>query len=331
MTFSHRGGDRFPLSSSASARRRRAAACVRGTGRYKRVRLDNTRMATIPQPHYFYRNTNPGGLEFVRPVLGSFTYVVADKTDVFPRHQHLNYQLIFARRGRYRCLVNDQLVELRPREVLIVKRGDWHEDIFTSRLRYLTVNFDLAGNEPSGVHDILFNPGVKPGQQVLRGANRDLWQLLERMQAESARDDHVVVHVENALLLQLFWWLVRSLPREHLSPIFLQQSAAQAFSQRLRLLFEHHLAENLSASALAAKLGVSVRTLTKRCREVAGRPPARAFMHYKMEFAAQALRRSAIPIKEISHRLGFQNQYHFSRVFRRHLGAPPSSYREVPK
>jgi iron complex transport system substrate-binding protein len=121
------------------------------------------------------------------------------------------------------------------------------------------------------------------------------------------------------------------LPRERLSPIFLQQSAAQAFSERLRRLFEDHLGENLSAVGIAAQLGVSVRTLTKRCREVVGRPPARAFLHYKMEYAAQALRRSDIPIKEISHRLGFQNQYHFSRVFRRYLGAPPSSYREMPK
>lgn len=288
-------------------------------------------MATSPTPHYFYRSTGQGGLEFVRPVLGSFNLVVADEAHVYPKHQHRNYQLIFAQRGRYRCVLNDTTLELKPRDLLIVKRGDWHEDIFASRLRYLAVNFDLAGNEDARVGDILFNPDIEPEQQVIRGPNRDIWRILDRMQTESSRDDHVVAHIENALLRQLFWWLVRSLPRERLSPIFLQQSAAQAFSERLRRLFEHHLAENLSALAIAAKLGVSVRTLTKRCREVVGRPPARAFMHYKMEYAAHALRQSDIPIKEISHRLGFQNQYHFSRVFRRYLGAPPSSYRDVPK
>src|SRR5207237_299179 len=83
---------------------------------------------------------------------------------------------------------------------------------------------------------------------------------------------------------------------------------AQAFSERLLRLFEHHLSENLSAVAIAAKLGISVRTLTKRCQEVAGRPPARAFMRYKMEYAARALRQSEMTIKAISHRPGFQNQ-----------------------
>lgn len=289
-------------------------------------------MATTPKPHYFYRSTGTGGLEFVRPVLSSFNLVMADKAQVYPKHQHRNYQLIFAQRGKYRCILNDKMLELKPRDLLIVKRGDWHEDIFTSRLCYLAVNFDLAGGEQGRLGgDILFNDDVEPEDQIVRGPNDDIWRLLGRMQKESGRNDHVVAHIENALLLQVFWWLVRSLPRERLSPIFLQRSAAQAFSERLRRLFEQHLAENLSAAALAAKLGVSVRTLTKRCQEVAGRPPSRAFMHYKMEYAAHALRQSDIPIKEISHRLGFQNQYHFSRVFRRYLGAPPSSYREVPK
>src|SRR6185436_17404798 len=102
-------------------------------------------MATIPERHYVYRSTGEAGLEFVRPVLGTFNLVAADKVHGYPKHQHRNYELIFAHRGRYRCVLNDTELELRPRDLLIVKRGDWHEEIFTSRLRYLAVNFDLAG------------------------------------------------------------------------------------------------------------------------------------------------------------------------------------------
>ncbi|MEO7413275.1 MAG: AraC family transcriptional regulator [Opitutaceae bacterium] len=285
-------------------------------------------MSTIPKPHYFYRSTGHSGLEFVRPVLSSFNMVVTDQPHVYPRHQHLNYQIIYAQRGCYHCVLNGVPLALKPKDVLVVKRGDWHEDICASRISYLAVNFDLAGNEHSGVGDILFNTNVAPDQQVILGPNKEIWGLLLRMQAEGRRDDHVVAHIENALLLELFWSIVRSLQHEHISPIFLQQSATQAFSERLRRLFDHHLTENLSASEIAKKLGVSVRTLTKRCQEVAGRPPARAFTHFKMEYAARVLRQSNIPIKEISHRLGFQNQYHFSRVFRRYLGTPPSRYRD---
>jgi AraC-like DNA-binding protein len=285
-------------------------------------------MASIPKPVYFYRSEGRGGFEVVRPVLGSFNMVVASEAHIYPKHQHLNYQLIFAQRGNYRCVLNDVELLLKPRDVLIVKRGDWHEDICALGIRYLAINFDLAGNEHLRVGDILFSENVHPEQQIVRGPNKDIWQIINRMKDEPTRDDHDVAHIENALMALLFWSLVRTLPRESLSPIFLQQSATQAFSERLRRLFDHHLTENLSAAEIAAKLGIGVRTLTKRCWEVVGRPPVRAFMHYKMEYAARVLRQSEIPIKEISHRLGFQNQYHFSRVFRRYLGTPPSTYRE---
>lgn len=266
----------------------------------------------------------------MRPVLGSFNLVTVTRAHVYPLHQHFNYELIFAKRGTYRCRVNEVEIVLRPRDVLIVKRGDWHEDHCSKGLRYLAVDFEFAGSGEAHAEDILFSRDVGPAQQIVRGPNAEIWQILDRMAGESQSDDHVVAHIENALLLELFWTLVRSLPHEHLSPVFLQRSAAQAFSDRLRRLFDGHLGENLSTGAIAKKLGMSVRTLTKRCQEVVGRPPGRAFMQNKMDHAARALRHSDVPIKELSHRLGFQNQYHFSRVFRRYLGVPPSSYRRMP-
>jgi AraC-like DNA-binding protein len=286
---------------------------------------------TSPTPHYFYRSKGESWFEFVRPILGSFNEVVAKEEQTYPKHRHDNYQLICAQRGRYRCLLNGVNLELQPRDLLLVKRGDWHEDIFNSRLHYLAVNFDLSGAGEGAEGDILFAPGVEPDEQIVRGPNEDIWRILESMQLEAGRSDHAVTHIENALMLWLFWSILRAVPRERLSPIFLHQSAVRAFGVRLRWLFEQHLSENLSTTQIAAKLGVSIRTLTKRCRQILGRPPAHAFMHYKMEHAAYALRQSNASIKEVSHRLGFQNQYHFSRVFRRYVGTPPSRYREVPK
>jgi AraC-like DNA-binding protein len=288
-------------------------------------------MATIPQLHYFFRTQGKNAFAVVHPVLGSFNRVVSKEAYVYPKHQHLNYQLIFAERGTYRCLINGVELSLEPRDVLIVKRGDWHEDICASRIRYSAINFDLAGNECVRVGDILFNPHVTPEQQVVRGPNPEIWRILDRMKEEPQRGDRGVEQIENALLLVLFWSRGRALPHESLSSFFLQQSATQAVGERLRRLFDEHLMRNLSAAEMAMLLGVGLRTLTKLCWKVVGRPPLRAFMHYKMEYAARVLRQSEIPIKEVSHRLGFQNQYHFSRVFRRYRGEAPSSFRTAPK
>lgn len=287
--------------------------------------------AALPKPRYVYRSARSTDFALERPVLESVTIEKVARAHVYPRHQHLDYQLILAQRGSYRCRLNGATIKLAPRDVLIVKRGDWHEDICARGLRYLAVNFDLAGNDNGRAEDILFNPDVTAEEQIIRGPNREIWRIVGRMRQEVRRADHLLSHFENALLLELFWSLVRALPTPRLSPIFLQRSAAQAFNDRVRRLFDAHLTENLSVRALAAKLGISVRTLTKHCQKNVGRPPARAFTHHKIEYAARVLRHSDVPIKELSHRLGFQDQYHFSKVFRRYLGVPPSRYRVVPK
>jgi AraC-like DNA-binding protein len=282
---------------------------------------------TSPAPHGFYRSTGESRFEFVRPALGSFELVAASEAQAYPKHQHNSYQLIFAQRGRYRCVLNGSSLELQPRDLLVVKRGDWHEEIVHPSLRYFAVNFDLSDVNDTRKADLLFTSDIDPEQQIIRGPNDDIGRILDGMLVEARRGDHLVTPIESALMLQLFWSIVRAIPDDRLSPLFRQQSVTRTFEARLRWLFEHHRSDNLSTKDIAAKLGMSVRTLTKRCREILERPPANAFMHYKMEYAAHLLRQSEVAIKEVSHRLGFQNQYHFSRAFRRYAGTAPSHYR----
>ena len=288
-------------------------------------------MTPGPHAHYYYRDKGLHGLEIARPLLNTFNLVTVRKPHVFGRHQHLNYQLIFTKRGRYRCKLNDEPLNLAAGEILIVKPRDWHEDQCQPPLSYHSINFNLAVLGTRQTPDILFAENVLPSDQVLRGKNVDLWQVIERMQSESKRQDEIVSSVENALLLELFWRLVRAIPRDRLSPLFLRRSGAQAFGERLRRIFDRDIETNLSTAAIAADMGVSVRTLTKRCREIMGLSLMRAFSVHKIRYAAWLIAQSDLPIKEISYRLGFLNQYHFSRVFRRHFGVPPTTYREMPK
>ncbi len=278
-----------------------------------------------------YRGSDEDHLEMVRPVLSFFNVVDVKGDYLFPRHQHFNYQLIFAVRGSYRCLLNDQAIALRPRDILIVKPGDWHEDYGRKGDCYHAANFDLAGTSRMPSVDIVFEAGTTPQQQVLRGPNKEIHAIVDRMLTVAVGKDPFVSHMENALLLELFWQIIRTLPRARLSSVLLRRSEDKVFGDRLLRAFDAHLEKQLDIDALAALMGLSVRTLTKRCRKTTGESPMKAFMGHKMNHAAKLLQLSELAVKDISFQLGFQNQYHFSRVFRRHWGRPPSALRVVPK
>jgi len=80
---------------------------------------------------------------------------------------------------------------------------------------------------------------------------------------------------------------------------------------------------NWSASALATKCGVSVRTLERHFLRQTGKSPKTWLTDERMRRAAELLQDDS-SVKEVATRLGFTNQQHFSREFKRQKGCPPS-------
>jgi AraC family transcriptional regulator, exoenzyme S synthesis regulatory protein ExsA len=77
-----------------------------------------------------------------------------------------------------------------------------------------------------------------------------------------------------------------------------------------------------------AKLAcVSVPTFKREFRKVFKDAPARWVLRKKLDHAATLLANSDLPITEITMECGFENQTHFSRVFRKKYGEAPSQWR----
>jgi YesN/AraC family two-component response regulator len=88
-----------------------------------------------------------------------------------------------------------------------------------------------------------------------------------------------------------------------------------------------HLAERLSVEDLAQAAGLSVFYFTRMFKAATGRTPHDYVMEVRVEEAEKLLASTQLPLGEIASRLGFANQAHFSAVFRRKRGRPPSSLR----
>jgi AraC-like DNA-binding protein len=134
--------------------------------------------------------------------------------------------------------------------------------------------------------------------------------------------------VEDSLLSALFWRLVRGLDPAALSPEFRRLPAEEARRSELAQAFARHVAGNPDVALIARELRVSPRHLTNQCRALFGAPPARLLLRMKLDLAEEMLRHQRLRVKEVSERLGFATPYHFSAVFRRVRGHPPSEYRE---
>lgn len=261
------------------------------------------------------------------PVFRSLEIFNARDYCTCPKHQHCEFEIIFVERGPYHYSLNAERSILGSGGILMVKPGDWHEDYYTPSLRFFDITFDL-GDEYSGNPAFpIFADPVKPKYQRLRKKRRELWSVLARVRLESRIADSVSPHLQDDLVHELFWLLVRAMPREALSPCFFSASSQQAFATRLTQLFHRNITTKLSLVRMAKDMNISESSLAHKCKTILQIPPAKAFMKYKMEHAYLLMKHTSMSIKEISAHLSFNNPYHFSRLFKGHFKLPPSLVR----
>jgi transcriptional regulator GlxA family with amidase domain len=91
--------------------------------------------------------------------------------------------------------------------------------------------------------------------------------------------------------------------------------------------FDDHLDAADPVAGMAARAGVSSRTLTRRFRAATGLTPVHYVQAVRVERARQLLESSGLPVTEIAPRIGYADVGHFNRVFQRETGLTPGAYR----
>jgi AraC-like DNA-binding protein len=95
----------------------------------------------------------------------------------------------------------------------------------------------------------------------------------------------------------------------------------------VRSLLDEHSAEPLPLRALAEAARMSPFTLNRTFREQYGLPPHEYLNLVRVKRGQDLLRRGDRPLAELALDLGFADQAHFTRIFKRHVGVPPGRYR----
>ncbi len=258
------------------------------------------------------------------PIFTGLSFAETKNRYIYTPHRHREYEVILVDRGTYRCTLNDTFLSLKPNEIVVVKPGDQHADDCEPALRYLAVTFQFDSEGPEDERPRLFGNQVTAQQQCLKLERREYAPILERLRKESEDPDAVAPLLQDALLLELFWRMVRALPGEAISDRFLSLSVEQGFPSQLMRMFRGNMRSAMSVDEMAERMHMSKRTLSQRCRRTLGTSPARAFLKCKMDEARYLLEQNALSVKETALYLGFADPYHFSKCFKKCFGMSPS-------
>lgn len=83
----------------------------------------------------------------------------------------------------------------------------------------------------------------------------------------------------------------------------------------------------IDVSEMAKMVGLCERRFRTVFEDITGKKPKKYFDEIRMNMAEALLKNTSIKLGEIASRLGFSNQFHFSRKFKEFFGITPSEYR----
>lgn len=101
------------------------------------------------------------------------------------------------------------------------------------------------------------------------------------------------------------------------------------FFATIESYIQRHLSENLSLQSICKKFGVSQTYMGKLFRKYENESFNRYLTSVRMEKAVKLMKETPdIFIKDVATRVGYNDQFYFSRIFRSYMGVCPSDYLE---
>lgn len=106
----------------------------------------------------------------------------------------------------------------------------------------------------------------------------------------------------------------------------LGQNAGQIVEYATKYMLEHYM-DNIDMTVFSQDLGFSSAYLTKVFNKYKGCTPGKFLTDIRINQAKQLLRNSDLPIRQIGEKVGYPDQFHFSKTFRKVTGYSPSTFR----
>lgn len=115
-------------------------------------------------------------------------------------------------------------------------------------------------------------------------------------------------------------------------PGVLYGEADRRLKEQMEAWMMSHIADtSVSAESFAQGMGFGRTLFFKKVKQLTGLTPNDYIRKIRLEKAAELLLTTNMTAAEIAYKVGFDDQYYFSKSFKRYFGQPPSQYRKGPE
>ncbi|MCL2410203.1 MAG: AraC family transcriptional regulator [Treponema sp.] len=97
---------------------------------------------------------------------------------------------------------------------------------------------------------------------------------------------------------------------------------------KAKYMMESNAYNDINLSGISEQLGISTSRLNEIFKTYTSMTPYQYYIHTRVHKAEKLLEQEDISVKEAAYRMGFEDQYYFSRLFKNKTGVSPSDWKK---
>ncbi len=263
-----------------------------------------------------------------------FTWQGTRTCDEKNYHQHDHMELAFVLSGSGKYHINDQMYDVTEGDLILINPGIRHQAI-RSDAAHPTTEFFV------GFTDFQFT-GLPQNQFPLPGGSyvmhtkgelrQKLFKICTSMAAENAICQEGRYFMLKAYLIQMLLLIIReqTAPIETTSGCSFDSTNKKYIVERIVTYFEDHYNEKISLDQIAENMYLSPFYISKIFKSETGDTPIRHLINIRLEKAKELLENDWTgSIQEVAAAVGYDDAYHFSKLFKKHYGVSPSQIKKI--
>ncbi|WP_202076526.1 helix-turn-helix domain-containing protein [Caldalkalibacillus salinus] len=261
----------------------------------------------------------------------------ASKVGMQRFHLHDDYEMYYLLEGKRLYLIDGKQYTVHANHMVLINKNVVHKTVTkdTPRHKRIVINFreSLLQDEDQSLLYPLFESG--PNIFYIPAKRRALiTQIMERLKEEYVVHDAYVQVYIRSLLVQLLVECQRILEQQNGHPSTGSSPFNVSFPHRSAMIAEiiqyinEYYSQNLSLSHLSQHFHLNEQYISRLFRQVTGCNIVAYINTVRIHQAQRLLMETNAKMTDIARLVGFKNNVHFSRVFRKCEGMSPSTYRK---
>lgn len=258
-----------------------------------------------------------------------FTWKGVRTVDEARYHVHANHcELAFIMAGHGKYKIDDKMYDVEEGDLLILNPGVYHQSL-VSDPQHPTTEFFVGVSDfcLEGMRENCVELSTMPIYKTSPDLKQRLMRLCISMSTEKDADHAGKYYMMQSFLVQYLLYILRDAQETSVpgSRCAIESVNKNEIVSQIMQYFEEHYPEKISLDIISENMYVSPFYISKIFKTVTGDTPIRYLINVRLDKAKELLKtHPEMSVHEIAEMVGYDDAYHFSKLFKKRFGSSPS-------